>query len=767
MPTPFEYVWNPSGGFNPASRLTGNRSNSVYAGLNMVLISDGQEAYFEQWPGYGLFAVDGNNTIATGSVNATIGTNTVTGVGTKFRTELMEGQSIAISGRIYVPTRIDSETSMQVTPPLHANIVGGVVAILRQIQELDNVICSMERGGVIRLPRGHLLGLGRGAVRINGAVLAGGGWTLTDQPQIAVYSPVTQQYTPYRLGMVTPTLTTVTAIVGGGTKGMPAADYSVRIVPYKFATEGHNLPSDPVMVTLAAAGDPIQVTFPAMDTANGQDGWRVYGTRSDTAAGKAMMGPWYLVRTLTSTEVPAAGGTFTLEWTDGELTELLEYNNDPPRPAAFLASLGGLPLLLGSDGQGRQLTGTAATINGDNTITGTGSLFTTELGLRRFVWIGTGVYKITRIDSPTSMEVDPAPTATAGPLSIYSAESIPGPVVQCANISGTSGGFNFDGYSAEAATAIDPPSSILGCYATRSRVYCLTANTLAFVERNEDPSTSSIKPIVPRPHWNIGFRNSRALVAVNGYLYAFTTNGATRSAEYGDKVETEHSFAAAVTPVMALWDSAKVTVAYSAEYEAVCFIHADDGTRPGGTARYGTALCYGLRTQAWFTPLRMEDLSDVNPTYGTSTATLGGKLFFASPSNAGVTRIYQFAVPGGTVGETFLAPTLTDMGASGRDKNIRFIRATAGRNNSAPAVLDIYGTGVDEAAPVADLNAGTNSKGQVSFTLNTPVVTTSSKKVAINRLQTFTPRIRFATSGNVGARCDEIAIEGNVSKVRR
>lgn len=769
MPVPFEYNWSPSGGFNPAAPLTGALTNEVYAGRNMVLISDGSRSYLEQWPGYGLFATDTGNTIASGTVAGTIGTNTVTGTGTKFRSELTEGQSIAIDGKIYVPTRIDSETSMQVTPKLANTLPGAtVIAILRQIQELDTFIISMLRGSVIKLQQGHLLGVGRGSVRRNGAALPGAGWTLTDTPQVAVLDPLSGNYTPYRLGMNTPTLTTVTAIVGGGTKGMPAATFSVRIVPYKFATQGFNNPSDPVAVTLATAGDRVQVTFPTMDTANGQDGWLVYGTRSDATA-NARGGPWYKVKRLSSTEVAPGGGVYTLEWADFELTELLEFNCDPPPPASFIATLDGIPLLIGCYGPGRTLTGTATTAGpGSNVITGAGTLFQTELGLNRFVWIGTAVYRVLTITSNTSMTVDPTPAGGAAGLTIRSASEAPGPVVIPAKISGTSGGYNFDAYPAESAIAIDPPSNIIGIYAAEERIYCLTANSLAILERNTDPATSSIKPIRARPFWSLGVANPRSVSAVNSYLYAFTTNGATRSADFGDKVETEHTFAARVKPVMSTWDPAKVTVAYSAEYEAVCFMHADDGTRPGGTARYGTMLMYMLQSQAWSPPLRMEDLTDSNPVYATSTATLQNRMYFASPSALGITQIYQLAVPsGGVVGETFVAPPPTDMGVEEYDKFLRWIKVTAGRNNSAAAVVDIYKCDIDEAVPIDNINAGTGGDAQVSYTLNTPAMTTRLQKLYVNNAQVFLPRIRLALSGNVGARVEKIFMKGHTLRLNR
>lgn len=765
---PFFIRWTPRGGYNPSARITGEQQNSIYAGLNMILVGEGESMHLEQYTGYNLFAASGSNTLATGTAAITTDSTTVTGTGTLFTRELVPGQEIAISSRVFSVFRIDSDTSMVVTPKAHTTGSGIPIALLQQIQELDTKIATLIRGSIIRLPKNHLLGVGRGVVRLNGAVLPGAGWTLTDQPQVAVYDVLTGNYTPYRLGMNTPALTTVTPVVGGGVKGMPAGNYTVRIVPYKFATEGYNLPSEAIAVTLATAGDRISVTFPAMDTANGQDGWLVYGTKSTSSAANPMMGPWYTGPSLrlSSTQVSSAGVAFTLEWSDAEITTPLEFDNDPPPPAAFMASLGGLPVLVGCRGMGRQLTGTAATTAGNATITGTSTLFTTELSLGRFVWIGSNLYKVLTIASATSMTVDPTPTATASPLTIRSAEEAPGPVLHPAKFG--LNGLNFDAYSFKAAVAIDPPDNILGYYQAKTRIYCLTANSLAYAERNDDPATSSTLPLVTRPFWKVGFRNPRAFVAVNGYIYAFTTAGATRSAEFGDTVQTEHQFAAKVFSDMAGWDPGKVTVAYNQDFESVCFMHADDGTRSGGTARYGTMLMFMLHSGEWSPPLRMEDLSDVDPTYATSTATVQGKMYFASPTNLGVTNIYELSVPGGEVGETFIAPNFMDADAEGYDKNIRAVGVTAGRSNSANATLDVYGSVVDGAVPVTDLRAGTNSQsGNISVALNTPVVVTSAKKMAINNLQLFTVRIKLANSGSVGARVDELRISGNICEILR
>jgi hypothetical protein len=346
-------------------------------------------------------------------------------------------------------------------------------------------------------------------------------------------------------------------------------------------------------------------------------------------------------------------------------------------------------------------------------------------------------------------------------LAIRSGDESPGPVLRPAKP--TVGGYNFEAYPARSAVSIDPPDPIIGYYQARERIYCLTANSLSFAELSGDPDF----PLVTKPYWKVGFRNPRAITFAEGRLYAFTTNGATRSAEFGDTVTTEHAFAAPVASIMSSWDAAKVTVAYSAQFEGVCFMHADDGTRPSGTARYGTMLMFMLRLGVWSPPLRMEDLEDVDPTYATSTATVQNRMFFSSPTALGVTNIYELAVTNGEVGETFVGSPFLDMGAEALDKNVRGVALTAGRNTNANAVIDIYGSRVKGAVPVDNLSSGSSSQsGNISVALDSPVLTTERKRLAVNRLRLIAVRVRLGTSGSIGARIDEIVLDGNTSGVR-
>lgn len=763
MGIPLLLKWSGARGYVPSAKFAGKASDTIFAGLNMISKGSEEEKYYEQWTGYGMLYTVGANDLLTGT-SAINGTNTVTGTGTKYLSELVPGQPISIDSRVYVPMRIDSDISMVVTPKTHTTLSGITVAALQQIQELDTDIISFTRGSIVKMPLGHMLGVGRGVVRKNGSTIAGSGWTLRDQPQLAVLDGGTSNFTIYRLGMRTPTLTTLAAVASGGTK-LAAGNYSVRIVPAKVATSGFNNPSGPVAVAVVA-GDFIRITFPAMDTNNGQDAWRIYGTLS-TSSASAIQGPWFFVRTVTTTEVASGGGTFDLEWADAEISsnDQLEFDNNAPPAAQFVGSIGGLPVLLSCNGKGRPLTGTVATTATSGAVVGTGTLFTQELAIDRFVYINNILRRVTDITDNTNMTVTPVATATAGSLAIRSADETPGPVIRPAKA--YLGGYNFDGYPARAAVSVDPPADIIGYLQGERQIFLLTANALHVAEPNLDPSTSERVPVVTRRFWGLGFRNARQLVMANNTLYGFTVNGATRSQTAGDKVETQHEFAAPVASDMALWDPGKVTVGYSAQHEAICYLHADDGTRLGGTSRYGTLLMFKLRSQTWDPPLRIEDLNDINPTYAMSSCTVQNIFYFASPTAAGNTNVYQLEVANGEVGETYLASPFMDAEAEGLDKVIEGIVLTVGRNNSSPVNVAVFGSSATGAVPLSNLKAGIfSASGNLPFTVDTPAVTTERYPTNVQNLRTVSFRVQLATSGNVSGRLDELVADGEIDSVR-
>lgn len=754
---PFRIVWRPTRGYWPSAPVTGEAADYIYRGLNLIPRGGRDYTYLEQWQGYTSKDAAGGIVAITGTVSTTSGSATITGSGTKFIAELSMWQPLIIGARVYVVTSVVSDTSATIDPVAVATASGQTAYYSKQIQEVDNFRASFLRGSIIRLPQGNLLSVGLGEVRLDGSPVPGSGLTLTPTPQISIYNNGTGNYTHYKLGMQTPTSGFSVAATGGGTKNMLAGTYSIRIAPAKIETGGWNNATEPQSVTLTA-GQRANVTFPAMDTSAGQNAWRVYVTLYSTDA--SIVGPWYFYDTVTTSQVASGGATYAIEWRDAEVSQndILEFDYNPPPTASFIAAIGGLPVLLGTDGPGRILTGTAATTSGSATITGTSTSFTTELSLGRFVWINNLIYRVLTIASNTSMTVTPTPNATGSGFTIRSSGEAPGPVIRPAKP--YLGGVNIEAFPAISAVALNPPETILGYVEGMGRLYLMTANRLHMVALSGDP----IIPVAVRPFWKTGFRNQRAVCFVNGEIYGFTTNGATRSGADGDEITEQHEFAAPVASDMRNWNPSRVSVAYDPVNEAVVYIHADDGLRPGGTKRYSTALMYMLRLGVWSTPIRIEDPSDGNDGWATSAMTAGGAMYILV-SNLSFSSIFSWDVTG-TVGEVYAATPFMDADAEEMDKATRGISFTG--HGISSIVLQIYGGSVNSDVPVSDLAAGTNSQsGNITYTPGSSTRIFARTKLNCRQQRVFAARVQLATNGgNGGCRLDEAVIDGTVMEVK-
>lgn len=152
------------------------------------------------------------------------------------------------------------------------------------------------------------------------------------------------------------------SVIVGGVKGMQAGSYSLVITPARKQTGGYNNPSERADVTLAA-GDMIEITFPAMDTANGQNAWKVWVTTFADSLGadlNYLNGPWHYFIELTDTDVATSGGKAVIEYLDAEVetNEIVSFNNDPPTDAEFVAMLNNAPVWISCQGQGNTTTPT-------------------------------------------------------------------------------------------------------------------------------------------------------------------------------------------------------------------------------------------------------------------------------------------------------------------------------------------------------------------------------------------------------------------------
>ena len=345
--------------YRPARTSSGPSDGSIYRGENM-LPRGNQDQYWENMRSPRDRSETATVTTLTGTVATTLITYTVTGTGTLFLTELQVGDFIIVARQLVRVRRIDSDTSLQGSVLWVVSQSGLTATHPRRIRAIQDRRYTMLRGNLIKTASGHLVGVGSGSVLRDGAALPGGGFTLSKTPRIAIFDGT--NYTQYNLSGMTVALASAftLAAVAGGTKNMAAQAYTVRIAPARFASTtdgtkislGYGNPCDPISVTLAA-NQRVQITFPAMDTGDGQNAWRIYVSLST----EVIQGPWFFHSTITSADLggTGAGTTFNIEWLDGEVdvNEIISFNNDPAPDAGFITnSLDGRPTLYSCNGEG-------------------------------------------------------------------------------------------------------------------------------------------------------------------------------------------------------------------------------------------------------------------------------------------------------------------------------------------------------------------------------------------------------------------------------
>lgn len=360
--TPNEYY--------PTVSRSGNAGRRVFRMQNMILRGEANSPYAEVYGG----SLNLNEDIATanltGTVACTINVLEVVGTGTAFKTELHLGQRLLAFGGapgITIPLVVDfitDDTHFTACRAPYASSSGASCARLPRLFEVNKKRGTLLVGNAVEYDLGTLICVGDGTLRLNGAVLPGTSLAATRTPKIAIFNSTTGNYSVYPLGMATPATFTTAAVAGAAgaaNKNMQAGVYSARIAPARQATKGYNNPSVKSEVTLTAT-QAIRGTFPAADTANGQDAWMIFVDLFTQQGG--INGPWYRFQPVPTLvyvkvgagagEIAAAGGTYDIEYNDHEVSpnDLLSFNNDPPPAAEFVAVLGGKTVYVSTDGPG-------------------------------------------------------------------------------------------------------------------------------------------------------------------------------------------------------------------------------------------------------------------------------------------------------------------------------------------------------------------------------------------------------------------------------
>lgn len=521
---------------------TSNRvegGNTLYRISNFIIRSRGGKLYAEVYSGSENLSETIASTALTGTLALTSGSKVVVGTGSAFLSELHLGQyilfhdTVGVASYLLVVEVITDDTHFTMSKAAIASVSGKTGYRMPRGFEIDKRRGSLLTGNAMMLDKGNILAVGSGVLNINGAALPGSSLTATRSPKIAIVDSASGNYSVYTLGMATPAAVTLTN-VAGGTKNMQPGSYCVVLAPARTATGGYNNPSKVPTAATILAGERIQVTAPAMDTTNGEDAWRAYGTLYATntlGIASVQNGPFRFIRTVTTAEVSSAGGTFNIEYVDAEIStnELLTFNNDAPQNAEFVSDIAQYPIWISC--QGKIPTGTSITSPGPYILPA----------------------------KPNNIEAVPLGQPPYG-LSV----------------------------------STSPPETIIGCVPALGRLFLLTQASLQVGQTTGQTAV----PLTARPFWkSTGFTNPDQLLFANDTLYGYPGSGPTRSSADGEEVVVQKEFAADMQEIISTWIHGQVKVAHDPKNDAICFLHCGDSLNASGywTTR---VLMYGLRQQA-------------------------------------------------------------------------------------------------------------------------------------------------------------------------
>lgn len=496
------------------------------------------------------------------------------------------------------------------------------------------------------------------------------------------------------------------AYVAGGTVNgvisqMRAGDYSIRVVAANSQTLGYSNPTEATAPVTLTAGQEIQITFNSA-MVDDQDSYHIYATpfkdASTTTILAAYNGPWYLVRTVTATELidsthttgRESGTTLYFSYTDGEIqtsTRILSFNNFAPQDALFVDLINGIPIYFSCLGKG-------------NTAKAQGT-------------------------SP-------------GPAAIPSKPSNPEAVFLDKAITMAGGDY------------------IVGEFNAKSRIYALGQNTLQTLLL----TTLEDEPIAFRSLWNAGFRNPYNVAFVKEYLYGFSTQKIVRSVAGGDDSAMEFEFTADIRDYVNDWETGHVLVGYDPKNRAVCFFHSAAEQRSGYWVT--TVLPFMLDKQVWNPPIVLSKANTDFIVSGVATVGNDLTFVAGGRTSGGAISMgtYVFDAADGVELDWYLAWNFTDDEVEWEPKSIRKYAASyfAGANDMT---IKTYGQPVSGYIRVSHLEAGTNSVNSFNLNatlLDVDLVRTPPVVVDTVGMVLYAIRLE-GTSINGTDRIDELAFE--------
>lgn len=301
----------------------------------------------------------------TGTVSFGTTSNVVTGAGTAFLDELHIGQFLqAANGEILVVGKLVTDTSFLNARTPTTTAAAQTTVRCPNLFALGPNRASQLTGNGSQWDKGTILAVGSGTLYVNGAVLPGDSLVATRRPQVALYDASTQTYDVQTIGFDdVPNVTSgnVTVVASGGTKNMSAGYYSFKVAYYSTITTGYGNPTATLLsggttgYHVTVANSTIRIDFSGDTPPSKADGYIIYGSAfngtSDISAVSAIQGGWFQI----GDPVPfsaLAGGVWTFDYVDADLSFLASFDNDAPPDAEMYGSIDRYPLLISTNGPG-------------------------------------------------------------------------------------------------------------------------------------------------------------------------------------------------------------------------------------------------------------------------------------------------------------------------------------------------------------------------------------------------------------------------------
>jgi len=561
------------GGANyvPSASFTGNDAPTVLRGRNMMLRGSDGSHYFECFKGIRNLNQPIPIKLMTGTMSYTSGSTTITGSGTLFKDELRFGMKILVGSQVFVVGNINSNTefiSQRAPDETESGETGYKLPIAF---EIDNKLGSMIWGNARKMDKGHILAVGEGRLRIDGAELTGESLLATRQLQIALFQSADSTYRIESIGYsLAPEGVTVN-VTSGGTKNISQGYYSFRFAWANFDTAyGFGNPSEVVkfdglgaLIQITANNQRFQIDFTSAiaNKPSNADSIIVYRSLYSDATinpTQAAEGSWYLATRVQIADLDV-GDILYLDVLDGELGVEISFDNDPPPDADWLSFLSGDPVLISCYGD-------KTNANQDG--------------------------------------------------------SSPGPFISPGKRA------NRDAFPANIAVPLSPPDQIIGFVPGVGRLFLMTRVNLPFAS----PTGQSDYPVTTTPFWETGFHSPFGLVLINDFLYAFTSKGVTRSLATGDKGSEQFAFAASVEDITRDWSAGYVHAVLDRQNEIALFIYSAAERNADGwwvSLALPLYLRYGV-----FGPL-IEITKPDRDMIVCGAANVGGKLVFLAGGRGG------------------------------------------------------------------------------------------------------------------------------------